>query len=139
MASQGPTQTNAMTVDVEEYFQVHAFAKVIDRADWPELPSRLQIGLGRVLDLFDRFQIKATFFMLGVVAQRHPQAVKDIVSAGHELASHGWQHTRVDAQSQSDFHDDVERTKRLLEDLTGEEVRGFRASRTSMTQMPFLK
>lgn len=118
---------NAMTVDVEDYFQVQAFAHCIDRGAWETMPGRVEASTDRVLAQFDRAGVKATFFTLGWVANRHPDLIRRIVAGGHELASHGWDHTRADTQDPETFREDVRRAKRILEDLGGVEVTGYRA------------
>lgn len=118
----------AMTVDVEDYFQVGAFTKTISRDDWDILPKRVEANTDRVLGLFDASDVKATFFMLGWVAERYPELVRRIVDQGHELASHGFEHRRVDSQSAETFRADIARTKRVLEDAGGAPVTGFRAA-----------
>jgi polysaccharide deacetylase family protein (PEP-CTERM system associated) len=118
---------NAMTVDVEDYFQVEAFASTIDRKDWDHLPRRVDRNTQRLLDIFAEAEVKATFFMLGWVAQRHPALVQRIVTDGHELASHGFGHRRVDSQSAEAFRADVRGCKQILEDIAGVSVRGYRA------------
>jgi polysaccharide deacetylase family protein (PEP-CTERM system associated) len=123
---------NAMTVDVEDYFQVQAFAHCIDRRDWDAFPGRVDHNTNRILDQFDAAGVKATFFTLGWVAQRHPALIRRIVADGHELASHGWDHTRVDRQDPEAFRDDVRRTKALLEDTGGSAVTGYRAATFSI-------
>ncbi len=123
---------NAMTVDVEDYFQVEAFAKVISRDVWDALPSRVQANTERLLQLFADADVKATFFVLGWIAQRHPRLVKRIVDSGHELASHGFEHLRADRQSPEEFRLDIRRTKALLEDLGGVLVNGYRAATFSI-------
>ena len=124
--------TNAMTVDVEDYLHVSAFEKHIRRQDWEALPCRVERNTDRVLSLFADHDVKATFFMLGWVAERYPELVRRIVAAGHELASHGYSHVRVTQQTPQEFRDDVVRTKRLLEDLCGLEIRGYRAASYSI-------
>ena len=124
--------TNAMTVDVEDYLHVSAFEKHIRRQDWEALPCRVERNTDRVLALFADHGVKATFFMLGWVAERYPDLVRRIVAAGHELASHGYSHVRVTQQTPDEFRDDVVRTKRLLEDLSGREIRGYRAASYSI-------
>ena len=124
--------SNALTVDVEDYFHVEALSKVIDRADWANLPSRVEYNVHRLLELFDKQGATATFFILGLVAERHPQLVREITEAGHEAASHGWAHVRVDKQTPEEFHQDCARTKFLLEDLSGREVIGYRAATFSI-------
>jgi polysaccharide deacetylase family protein (PEP-CTERM system associated) len=116
-----------MTVDVEDYFHVEAFAPVIDRREWDRLPRRVEGNTERLLAIFAEAEIRATFFTLGWVAQRHPALVRRIVAAGHELASHGLEHRRVDRQSPAAFRRDVSISKRILEDAGGVPVCGYRA------------
>lgn len=123
---------NAMTVDVEDYFQVSAFEKHISRAQWESLPCRVEANIDRILELFDSKSVKATFFTLGWVAQKYPAMVRRLVQEGHELASHGWEHIRVTKQQQSAFRDDVLRTRNLLEDIGGQPVTGYRAASYSI-------
>jgi polysaccharide deacetylase family protein (PEP-CTERM system associated) len=118
---------NAMTVDVEDYFQVEAFASTIERKDWDHLPRRVERNTLRLLDIFAEAKVQATFFMLGWVAQRHPALMRRIVTDGHELASHGFGHRRVDSQSSDAFRADVRHSKKTLEDTGGVLVRGYRA------------
>jgi polysaccharide deacetylase family protein (PEP-CTERM system associated) len=127
----GPVR-NAMTVDVEDYFQVQAFAACVARADWDGFASRVEVNTDRILAQFDAAGVAATFFTLGWVAQRHPALVRRIVAAGHELASHGWDHTRADAQDPAAFRADIGRTRRLLEDIGGVAVAGYRAATFSI-------
>lgn len=121
-----------MTVDVEDYFQVSAFEKIITRDDWDNYPHRVEINTHKVLDLFDEKNIKATFFTLGWVAERYPGVVRRIVDDGHELASHGYYHVRVVNQKPAEFYSDITKTKALLEDLGGVEVKGYRAASYSI-------
>jgi polysaccharide deacetylase family protein (PEP-CTERM system associated) len=123
---------NAMTVDVEDYFQVSAFEGTVRRADWEGIPCRVEANTDRILALFDSHGVKATFFMLGWVAQRYPQLVRRVLAAGHELASHGMCHVRVTTQTPADFRSDVVATKHLLEDIAGVAVRGYRAASYSI-------
>lgn len=123
---------NAMTVDVEDYFHVEAFSGHIDRNTWGERESRVVNNTQRLLDLFDRFQVRATFFVLGWVAERHPQLVKDIAARGHEIACHGWSHRLVYKQSPPEFRDETARAKKLLEDMVGAPVIGYRAASYSV-------
>lgn len=118
---------NAMSVDVEEYFQVGAFETCIDRADWPSFESRVVYNTQIVLDLFAEHGIAATFFCLGWVAERHPDLLRAIVDAGHEVASHGYDHRRVFELTPQSFAADLARTKAILEDCTGRPVAGYRA------------
>ncbi len=126
------TLQNAMTVDVEDYFQVSAFEKHIDRADWDRLPHRVEHNTHRILDLFDEHGVKATFFTLGWVAERYPDLIKRMVNDGHELASHGYSHIRVTQQTPAEFLADVIKTKALLEDLSGTLIKGYRAASYSI-------
>lgn len=119
--------TNALTIDVEDYFQVSAFAPHIARADWNLRECRVERNVDRILELLDRSGAKATFFTLGWIAERYPQVVRSIVAGGHELASHGYGHERASDQSEQAFFADVQLAKILLEDLSGTEVRGYRA------------
>jgi len=118
---------NAMTVDVEDYFQVQAFAGVIDRASWDAIPCRVEANMDRILQQFDRAGVTATFFTLGWIADRYPAVVRRIVAAGHELASHGYGHARADSQTPEEFRDDVRRARGVLQDLGGVPVVGYRA------------
>lgn len=123
---------NAMTVDVEDYFQVSAFAAHIDRAAWSEHAPRVERNTDAVLALLEEACARATFFTLGWVAERYPALIRRIVAAGHELASHGFAHIRVHEQSPAAFRDDVRRTKTLLEDVGGVAVTGYRAASFSI-------
>lgn len=118
---------NAMTCDVEDYFQVSAFAPHISRDSWPSLSCRVEANIDRILALMDEEQVKGTFFTLGWIAERYPAMVKRIVDNGHELASHGYAHLRASDQSAEEFLDDITRSKALLEDIGGQKVLGYRA------------
>lgn len=118
---------SAMTVDIEDYFQVQAFSDTIARTSWDSIPRRVEANTERILTWFAEAQTQATFFTLGWVAERHPQLIRRIVAAGHELASHGYDHIRADKLSEPEFRADVGRTRRLLEDLGGVAVKGYRA------------
>jgi polysaccharide deacetylase family protein (PEP-CTERM system associated) len=126
------TITNAMSVDVEDYFQVSAFESHIDRTDWDTLPCRVEGNTDRILQLFADHDVKATFFTLGWVAERYPQLIRRMIEGGHEVASHGYSHVRVTNQSPEAFRADVVRTKALLEDVSGQEVQGYRAASYSI-------
>jgi polysaccharide deacetylase family protein (PEP-CTERM system associated) len=115
------------TVDVEEHFQVSAFEPHLSRDRWDALESRVASNVGALLDLLARHDAQGTFFVLGWVAERHPDVVKAIARAGHEVASHGWDHRRVTQQSPEEFRVSVRRTKAALEALAGAPVLGFRA------------
>ena len=116
-----------MTVDVEDWFQVQAFAACIARDDWESLPRRVEANMDRILSRFGAAGVQATFFTLGWVAERHPGIVRRIVADGHELASHGYGHARVDSQDPASFGADIRRAKQVLEDIGGVEVVGYRA------------
>ncbi|HEY6130477.1 MAG TPA: XrtA system polysaccharide deacetylase [Halioglobus sp.] len=123
---------NAMTVDVEDYFQVSAFELHIEKAQWQSWPRRVEDNTLRILDLFAAKQVRGTFFTLGWVAERYPSLVKRIVGGGHEIASHGWEHVRVNTQTPAEFRKDIERTRKLLQDMSGEPVWGYRAASYSI-------
>lgn len=118
---------NALTVDVEDYFQVEAFADVVRRDEWSCWQPRVERNTQRLLDLFASRNVCGTFFILGWVAERYPQMVRDIAAAGHEIACHSYQHHRINTQTPEEFRTDLRRAKRLLEDITGSEVVGYRA------------
>jgi polysaccharide deacetylase family protein (PEP-CTERM system associated) len=118
---------NAMTIDVEDYFQVSAFADHIPRSNWPQLPCRVEANVARILSLLDEAKIKATFFTLGWIAERYPAMVKQIADHGHELASHGYAHLRASDQTPAEFLDDITRSKALIEDICSKPVLGYRA------------
>jgi len=123
---------NAMSIDVEEYFQVSAFEGHIDRRAWPDYPGRVEGNVDRILGLLSEGGVTATFFTLGWIADRYPQMVQRIVSEGHELASHGWSHLRVTTQGAAEFREDVIRTRGVLEDISGQQIKGYRAASYSI-------
>jgi polysaccharide deacetylase family protein (PEP-CTERM system associated) len=118
---------NALTVDVEDYFQVSAFAPHIARDTWDRLPCRIERNIDAILAMLDEHQAHATFFTLGWIAERYPDLVRRIVERGHELASHGYAHQRATDQDINEFRQDITRAKGLLEDIGGVEVKGYRA------------
>ena len=118
---------NALTIDVEDYFQVSAFAPYIRRDEWDSRECRVERNVGRILELLAVRDVKATFFTLGWIAERYPQLVREIVAQGHELASHGHGHQRASDLDRAAFRADVSRAKAILEDLSGRPVRGYRA------------
>ena len=132
MTSRDSSMPNAMTVDVEDYFQVQAFAHCVRRSEWEIFPIRVEANVDRILCQFDRAGIHATFFTLGWIAERHPAMVRRIVAAGHELASHGWDHTRADCQKPDVFRRDVRQSRMVLEDIGGVPVTGYRAATFSI-------
>lgn len=126
-SSQATAIRNAMTIDVEDYFQVSAFAKHISPASWDTHPCRVERNMARIFALLDEQHVQATFFVLGWIAERYPQLVRDIVSNGHELASHGCNHLRASEQTPAAFLADITRSKELLENIGGQAVIGYRA------------
>ena len=124
--------SNSMTVDVEDYFQVSAFAGSISRDDWDRLPCRVEDNTNRLLDMFAAADAKATFFTLGWVAQRYPALIRRIADEGHEVASHGMAHHRVGDQTPAQFLEDISQTRKILEDTAGTQVRGYRAASFSI-------
>lgn len=126
--------TNAMTVDVEDYFHVTAFAKTLKPANWHELEYRAERNTEQVLQIFAETQTLATFFVLGWVAKRSPGLIKKIHAAGHEIACHGMSHQLVYTQTQDVFRTETHDAKTLLEDLVGTKVRGYRAASYSITK-----
>jgi polysaccharide deacetylase family protein (PEP-CTERM system associated) len=123
-----------MSVDVEDYFQVWAFSDVISRADWNGFELRVEGVTRRILDLLDRRGAKATFFTLGWIAERAPRLIRDVVARGHELASHGYDHAKAFDQTPEAFRADVLKTKRILEDIAGVAVAGYRAAGFSIDE-----
>jgi len=123
----GESIRNAMTCDVEDYFQVSAFAPYIDRDSWPSRECRVEANMERILAIYERHGVKATFFTLGWIAERYPNMVRKIVAAGHELASHGYGHLRASDQTRAQFDNDIRSSKALLEDIGGQAVLGYRA------------
>ena len=118
---------NGLSVDVEDWFQVGAFENTISRADWDGLELRVGDNVARILDLFDKAGVKATFFTLGWVAERNRAAMQSIVNRGHELASHGYDHTRVFTLTRDQFSADLAKARSILEDASGKAVTGYRA------------
>ena len=118
---------NGMSVDVEDWFQVGAFEHVIDRADWDGLESRVEANTDAVLALFAEADVRATFFTLGWVAHRFPALIRRAADAGHEIASHGWDHRRVHTMDAATFRADLARARAALEDASGQAVTGYRA------------
>ena len=125
---------NAMSVDIEDWFQVGAFETVIDRADWDQLEHRVERNSEAVLELFDEAGIKATFFTLGWVAERYPALMQKIAAAGHEIANHGYDHARVFTLTPDQFRDDLDRSRKILQDTSGQKVVGYRAPSFSIDQ-----
>jgi polysaccharide deacetylase family protein (PEP-CTERM system associated) len=126
MSSPAPT-ANALTIDVEDYFQVSALAPYVPRTDWEHIPCRIERNIELILLLLRETSSKATFFTLGWVAERYPRLIREIAAEGHEIASHGYGHHRANEQSQATFLSDIRQAKRLLEDISDQEVQGYRA------------
>lgn len=127
------TIVNAMTIDVEDYFHVSVFDGLVPRHEWGRFESRVCANTERLLGIFDEAHVRSTFFVLGWVAERYPQLVRRIASAGHEIASHGYEHRLIYDQTPSAFRNDVRRAKQLLEDAGGRPVLGYRAPSYSVT------
>jgi len=125
---------NALTVDVEDYFQVSAFDNQLSRADWDSMPSRVVESTNRLLRLFDDRGARGTFFVLGWVAERYPHLVRAIQAAGHEIASHGYEHRLVYENGPAALREDLRRSRGVLESITGLRVRGYRAPSYSVTR-----
>ena len=125
---------HAMTIDVEDYFHVAALSDVVKPSQWDSQPSRVYANTQKLLRIFEKRNIKATFFVLGWVAEKHPELVKEIAAAGHEVASHGYSHQLIYSQSQAVFRDETHRSKVILEDLVQLPVEGYRAASYSITK-----
>jgi polysaccharide deacetylase family protein (PEP-CTERM system associated) len=127
----GPRSTdaivNALTIDVEDYFQVSAFAPYIQRSAWESMPCRVEQNIDRILALLSDTNVKATFFTLGWIAERYPELVRRVAQSGHELASHGFSHQRATDQGRDEFLADIRLAKAILEDISGHAVNGYRA------------
>jgi len=122
-----PAIVNALTIDVEDYFQVSAFATHIARDEWDTLPCRVERNVDAILLLLAEADMKATFFCLGWIAERYPALIRRLADEGHEVASHGFAHRRATEQTSSQFQADIQLSKALLEDITGRPVHGYRA------------
>lgn len=125
---------NGLSVDVEDWFHVGAFEDVIERGSWDSLSDRVEDNVLRIMDMFAEADVKATFFTLGWVAQRHGGLLRRVAEAGHELASHGWDHARVFTLDRERFADDLARTRKVIEDAAGVAVTGYRAPSFSIDQ-----
>ncbi len=132
--SASATPLNAFTVDVEDFFQVAAFEPIIERSRWDSFDRRVEENTRRVLALLDRHGVRATMFVLGWVAERAPELVREMARAGHEIAVHSYDHKRVTELTPEEFREDVRRTKGLLEEIAGVEVRGYRAPTYSIVE-----
>jgi polysaccharide deacetylase family protein (PEP-CTERM system associated) len=132
-SSEYMTVTNYLSIDVEDYFQVSAFERICPPESWGSYEYRVQANTERILDHLDEFNVKATFFVLGWIAQRFPELVRGIASRGHEVASHGYAHRRVTSQNRREFSEDIRKSKALLEDLIDRPVLGYRAPSFSIS------
>jgi polysaccharide deacetylase family protein (PEP-CTERM system associated) len=134
MRAPHPQIANALTIDVEDYFQVSALSPHIARSEWERMPCRVERNIDTVLALLSESGSKATFFTLGWIAERYPHLVRNIVAEGHELASHGYHHRRITDQKRVEFSEDIRTAKALLEDIAGIEVKGYRAPSFSVSK-----
>lgn len=125
---------NALTIDVEDYFQVSNFSKFIRFSDWDNYECRVEKNTESILDILNHFNVKATFFILGWIAERYPGLIKTIWGEGHEIASHGYAHRSIWDQTATEFGQDVRISKQILEDIIGERIIGYRAPSYSITQ-----
>ncbi len=128
-----PRITNFLTIDVEDYFQVHAFSRTIRTDQWGSFELRVEKNTERILQLLAREGTEATFFVLGWIAERAPDLVRKIHEAGHEVASHGYGHQHIGRQTPEGFRQDIRRSKKILEQITGKPVLGYRAPTYSIT------
>jgi polysaccharide deacetylase family protein (PEP-CTERM system associated) len=129
-----PLPINGLSVDVEDWFQVGAFETVIDRSTWNGLSTRVERNCDAILEMFAEADVYATFFTLGWVAQRHPHLMRRIAAAGHEIASHGWDHRRIFQMDRASFSLDLIKARQVLEDTSGSLVTGYRAPSFSIDQ-----
>ena len=129
-----PAIVNGLSVDVEDWFQVGAFEDVIERDDWEGIKTRVESNIDRILDLFAEAEVHATFFTLGWVARRHPAMIRRIAEAGHELASHGYDHARVFTFDRPTFAEDIRKAREIIEDCSGQKITGYRAPSFSIDQ-----
>ena len=125
---------NAFTVDVEDYYQVSAFDDIVERSQWGEYESRVVANTQRLLDLLDGHQVKATFFILGWTAERHPELVREIDDRGHDIGSHSYWHRLIYSLDPETFRTDLRRSKQVIEDITGKPITSFRAPSFSVTE-----
>ncbi len=125
---------NCLTVDVEDYFMVTAFSDVIKFEDWNRLEPRIEYNINKILELFGQYNVKATYFVLGWVAEKYPRLIRSIHSQGHEIACHSYNHRLVDSLTPSEFKEDVRKAKNILENIIGTSVKGFRAPSWSIRE-----
>ncbi len=130
-------KNNIMSIDVEDYYMVSAFSDIIRFENWETFDSRVEKNTYRILDLLNEYRVKATFFILGWVGEHYPNLVRDIHKAGHEVASHGYNHRLVYELSPEEFRADIRKAKRILEDISGDSVIGYRAASYSVVRETF--
>jgi polysaccharide deacetylase family protein (PEP-CTERM system associated) len=126
--------TNYLTIDVEDYFQVSAFEKKIQPEDWLQYESRVNKNTLNILDILDKHHTKATFFIVGWIAEKHPELVRQINDRGHEIGCHSYKHQRIHTLSRESFKEDTRKSKQILEEISGQEVTGYRAPTYSITR-----
>ena len=124
---------NALTFDLEDYYHVTAFNRVITTDDWESMESRIEGNCEKILSLLDEFNVKATFFVLGWIAERHPILIRTIYNEGHEIASHGFNHQMIQQLTKDSFQNDIRKSKIILEDIIGRSIKGYRAPTFSIT------
>lgn len=124
---------NALTIDVEDYYHVSAFESVVSHGSWNRYESRVESNTRRILNLLDEYGTRATFFILGCVAECHPSLVRAIAQRGHEIASHGYSHRRIYTQPPQQFREETRKAKKIVEDIAGQTVLGYRAASYSIT------
>lgn len=125
---------NALTIDVEDYYQVSAFEPYVNRSAWRSYECRLKSNMDRILEAMESAGVKGTFFFLGWLAERYPELPRRVSELGYEIASHGYQHVQVSHQDRNEFRQDVDRTKKILEDVSGSAVVGYRAASFSIAE-----
>ena len=125
---------NVLTIDVEDYYQVSAFEAIVHYEEWEQYESRVEKNTYYILDVLDQYQTKATFFVLGWVAERHPKLIREIAQRGHEVASHGYSHKRIYTQTPEQFRQETRRSKYIVEDIVGHAIIGYRAASYSITK-----
>lgn len=125
---------NYLTIDVEDYFQVAAFEKVIQPSQWNSYPSRVERNTKKILEIFGTYKVKATFFIVGWTAEQYPSMVKEIASHGHQIACHSYRHQKIYHQTLEEFRQDTKKAKNILEDITGQPIIGYRAPTYSITK-----
>ena len=133
IVSRGSSVLNALTIDVEDYYHVSGFESIVRFEDWDRYESRVERNTYRILDLLDEYQTKATFFVLGWIAERQAQLIRAIDNRGHEVASHGYAHQRIYTQPPEQFHEETRRSKHIIEDTLGHPIFGYRAASYSIT------